>query len=374
MIFVAPLVLVGLCYTLWHIWRILPLKKVWKIVVITGCLLAFFAIFLNFMPFLGKIPLALASAIYETGTSSIFILLYTAMLFILLDLGRQVHLVPKTWLVNNGVASLCVLGVITGTFIYGNIHYNHKVRQPIELTTGKHLDKDMKIVMISDLHLGYHNRRADFARWVDRINAENPDLILIAGDIVDINVQPLERERTAEEFHRLKAPVYACLGNHEYYAGVSKALPFYKEAGINLLRDSVACVGQIRIVGRDDRTNPDRQSLKNLMVGSPDSLYTILLDHQPYHLEEAENQGIDFQFSGHTHRGQVWPASWMTDWIYEDSFGEHRRGKTRYYVSSGMGIWGGKFRIGTRSEYIVATLTNDARDRQRHAANHITDK
>ena len=359
--FVVILAVVGLGYTLWHIWTILPLRKVWKSIIVGGGLAAFFAIFLNFMPFLGRIPLPLASAVYEIGTSSIFIMLYLAMIFIMLDLGRIVRLVPKSWLVSNGVASLCILGAIVGIFIYGNIHYNNKVRQPLELTTEKHLDKEYKIVMISDLHLGYHNRRADFARWVDLINAEKPDLILIAGDIIDINVQPLLRERTAEEFHRLEALVYACPGNHEYFSGMERAAAFCKEAGIRMLRDSVAVEGPIRLIGRDDRGNANRLSLEKLMTGPADSLYTILLDHQPYHLEEAENQGIDFQFSGHTHRGQIWPASWITDWIYEDSFGEHRRGRTRYYVSSGIGIWGGKFRIGTRSEYVVATLTNSSR-------------
>ena len=89
-----------------------------------------------------------------------------------------------------------------------------------------------------------------------------------------------------------------------------------------------------------------------------DSLFTVLLDHQPYHLEEAEAAGIDFQFSGHTHHGQIWPGNWVTDAMYEKAFGPHRRGATRYYVSSGLGIWGGKFRIGTRSEYIVLKLHN----------------
>ena len=84
--------------------------------------------------------------------------------------------------------------------------------------------------------------------------------------------------------------------------------------------------------------------------------YTILLDHQPYHLEQAERHHVYFQFSGHTHHGQVWPISWITDAIYECSFGAHERGRTNYYVSSGLGIWGGMFRIGTRSEYVVVTI------------------
>ena len=84
--------------------------------------------------------------------------------------------------------------------------------------------------------------------------------------------------------------------------------------------------------------------------------YTIVLDHQPYNLDRAEAAGVDFQLSGHTHRGQVWPISWITDRIYECSWGSHQRGSTQFYVSSGIGIWGGKFRIGTQSEYVVATL------------------
>ena len=114
-------------------------------------------------------------------------------------------------------------------------------------------------------------------------------------------------------------------------------MSFYNEAGINLLRDSVAAIGSLRVIGRDDRSNPKRKSLDDLMSGTTDSLYTILLDHQPYHLEEAEDHGIDFQFRGHTHRGQIWPASWITDRLFEDSWGVHQRGKTRYNVRSEKG-------------------------------------
>ena len=66
---------------------------------------------------------------------------------------------------------------------------------------------------------------------------------------------------------------------------------------------------------------------------------------------------MDFQLSGHTHHGQIWPVSWITESIYECAFGQHQRGNTNYYVSSGIGLWGGKFRIGTCSEYVVADIT-----------------
>ena len=113
----------------------------------------------------------------------------------------------------------------------------------------------------------------------------------------------------------------------------------------------------INIIGRDDRTNLHRKSVKALTSGLDMSRYTIMLDHQPYHLEQAERAGIDFQLSGHTHYGQVWPISWIENAIYEKAYGMLTKGNTHYYVTSGLGIWGGKFRIGTQSEYVVATLT-----------------
>jgi predicted MPP superfamily phosphohydrolase len=102
--------------------------------------------------------------------------------------------------------------------------------------------------------------------------------------------------------------------------------------------------------------NRKRKPLANLLNGADKSKYLIVLDHQPYHLEEPTAAGVDFQLSGHTHRGQIWPISWITDAVYEVAFGPYKKGNTRFYVSSGIGIWGGKYRIGTQSEYIVATI------------------
>ena len=392
--FVLPIV--GLSYVLWHIWQMLPWSNPWRWTAVGIALACFLTMFLGFSGAIERMPLDVASVVYEIGNSAIFVLLYLVMIFLVLDLGRAVHLIPKAWLFGNGYTSLGVFAVMLAIFGYGNAHYYNKVRQPLEIKTDKviSLEEDSmdaqgndsmedaendslrsfgkkvtKIVLLSDLHLGYHNRRSEFKKWVDLINAEHPDLILIGGDIIDISVRPLLEENVAEEFHRLKAPVYACLGNHEYYSGEPKAQQFYRDAGIHLLRDSVAKIGNIAITGRDDRSNPHRKSIAEIigqaernrsltMVSDKKKRkeFTILLDHQPYHLEEAEQNGIDFQFSGHTHHGQVWPISWITDAIYEDAFGPLRKGDTQYYVSSGMGIWGGKFRIGTRSEYVVLTL------------------
>ena len=203
------------------------------------------------------------------------------------------------------------------------------------------------------------NRRGELAKWVDLINAEKPDMVLIGGDVIDNSIRPLAEEKMAEEFHRINAPIYACLGNHEYYSSEPRARQFYKQAGIHLLVDSTVVIDSaLCIIGCDDRTNPNRKELASLAATVDPSLYTIVLVHQPHELEKTEQSKADFQFSGHTHRGQVWPISWITDAIYECSWGEYQRGDTRFYVSSGLGLWGGKFRIGTQSEYVVARLKN----------------
>ncbi len=356
MIIFLLLPILGITYVSWHLWTLLPISGLVRSLLIGLLTGSFLLLFLNIGRFIDRMPLGLARWSYDIGCSSVFVLLYLVIIFLVLDLGRLIRLVPKEWVVQNFYTSTILVIALFFVFLFGNIHYHHKERVELNLQTTKALSKPVKLFLASDLHLGYHNPRKELSRWVDRINAEQPDLVLIAGDIIDMSIRPLQEEKMAEEFRRIQAPVYACLGNHEYISRQPDALRFYQEADIHLLRDSAVVVGDLCILGRDDRSNRHRQSLAAVAQKGDLQKYTILLDHQPYHLEEAEQQGIDFQFSGHTHRGQVWPISWITDYLYECSFGEHQRGNTHYYISSGLGIWGGKFRIGTQSEYVVATL------------------
>lgn len=357
--------LLALSYVGWHVWALLPCAPVWKSVVLVVGLLCFLLLFFDVSGHLDTLPMPLARVLYNIGTSSFIILPYVVMLFLVLDLGRLCHLVPRSWLYANGWVATGLCAFLVAIFSYGYVHYRHKVRVPLTIESARPLPRSYKVVMASDLHLGYHNDRRELARWVDMMNAEQPDLILIAGDIIDVSVRPLIEEDMAAEFRRLRAPVVACLGNHEYYSRIPRARQFYRDAGIRLLVDEAVSVDStLVVIGRDDRTNRHRKPLATLMkearslpaAGESASPFVILLDHQPHDLAEAERAGIDFQLSGHTHRGQVWPVSWATDLMYECSWGSHRRGRTQYYVSSGLGIWGGRYRIGTQSEYVVATI------------------
>ena len=342
-------------YVSWHVYRLLPFSAPIKIAVVLLMLLALCCMVFHFKS--DALPLGLATALYEIGNSWLIIMFYLLMAFLVLDIGRLIHLVPPMALKSNAVTSMILAGVMLVTFVGGNIHYHNKQRKQIDLTTEKPLPRPLKIVMLSDVHAGFHNRRTEVGRWVDMINAEQADLILIAGDIIDGNVRPLLAQGTALELRRFNAPAIACLGNHEYITGLGKALDLLHSTGIRILRDDTVSIGGVTIVGRDDRSNRNRKSVNQLMHRVNQEQYIILLDHQPYHLEEAQQAGVDLQLSGHTHRGQVWPLNWVTKAIYECDYGQWHRGKTDYYVSSGIGIWGGKFRIGTDSEYAVITIT-----------------
>ena len=347
-ILIAVLGLTG--YVSWHLWRITPTGWPLKLTVTGLFLLWMVSFFVGFFT-TEHVPVKVATVFYEVGNTWLIAFLYLLLIFLLADIASLCHLLPKALLKDNLTGLLSVLGLVTVILTLGGFQYHHKYREELTINTTKPIEKPLTVVLASDLHIRYHNRKAELARWVDLINAEKPDLVLIGGDIIDRSLRPVIEDNYAEEFRRIQAPVYTILGNHEYFSNVEQSERFFKDAGIVLLKDSTAHFKGLDVIGRNDRMARRRAAVKDLAEGL--NGFTILLDHQPYNLEDAEQAGIDFQFSGHTHRGQVWPISWITDAVYEKSWGHHQRGNTRYYISSGLGIWGPKIRIGTRSEYLV---------------------
>ena len=220
--------LLGHMYVFWRIWQILPLGGWYKAALISCLLMGLISLVVIFTAGLDRWPLPLARIIYEAGTSWLFILLYLFMLFALLDLGRLTHLVKPSFLQSSAAGSLTVALLISAIFLYGNINYQHKVRRHITIDSEGKVKKPVKVVLLSDLHLGYHNTREDLQKWVRIVNNEQADAVLIAGDIIDISLRPLLEEDMAEVFRQIKAPVYACLGNHEYYAGTAGGQDFFK--------------------------------------------------------------------------------------------------------------------------------------------------
>jgi predicted MPP superfamily phosphohydrolase len=340
-------------YAFFRLWNLVPVGK--SIVIWVGIAL----ILCFFLGFLGGyfLPTSLTIITYKIGMAFFIIVLYLVLIFLILDMLRLV-LPMKQILLNNWTTFIVLTIVLTSFFTYGYINYRNIKR--VELTVS--IDKEilpLKIVAISDLHLGYGIGKRELDKWIELINRENPDIVLMAGDIIDNHAKSVMEREFAESLKKINSRygVFACLGNHEYIAGLSHSLEFLKYANIKVLRDTAILVNnEFYLIGRDDRMIQNRKSLLELTQSLDQTKPFILLDHQPFHLSETEEIGIDLQISGHTHLGQLQPISWLTHRLFEIAHGHLQKGNSHIYVSSGIGIWGGKFRIGTQSEYVVINL------------------
>jgi predicted MPP superfamily phosphohydrolase len=363
-ILVTIIFLAGNYYVFFRAWHAIPANTVTRTLLIVFAVIVLSSFFLLFS--VGEhLPVGLTSVLYKIGTSWFFTFLYFLIINLLMDLMRVTRLIPKETLNQYTKENWFSFGLIVGfiglLMLCGYLKYHTKERVELSLTSTKQGSKikSAKIVALSDMHLGYGIGSGELLQWINLINKEEPDIVLIAGDIIDNSLRPVNEENMASEFKKIKAKygIYAVLGNHEYISGLNGSVKFYNEAGIHLLRDTSALIDStFYIVGRDDRSNSNRKSLAQITSALDKSKPVLLLDHQPFKLQEAADNGIDFQFSGHTHYGQVWPISMITRLIYEDAYGLIRKGQTSIYVSSGIGIWGGKFRIGTQSEYVVINM------------------
>lgn len=292
---------------------------------------------------------------FQVSTGWLVFTLYMVLALVCFDLFRL--LVPSF---RHGFA--CALLVTTGVLAYGYYTYKHPQLREVDIITDRLPagSLGLKIVGVSDVHLGLGTTRDDLRRYVDLINAQHPDIILISGDLIDNDVRPVDEAAMDEELNRLHATygIYMVPGNHEYLSGIDACKRFIRgRTNIHLLMDSVATLPDgIRIVGRDDRTNTARKTLPELMNRIDTVVPIIVLDHQPTDLTQAERAGVDLIFCGHTHHGQVWPLNLATDRLFDVAYGYTRRGRTNIYVSSGLSLWGPPFRIGTRSELVVFRL------------------
>lgn len=371
LIVIVILYLLANLYVFHHIWVAMPPSTLGQVFLVSFGVIAVASFFISFL--VGdSLPIWLASVFYKIGTSWLFILIFFFIVLAVKDLfgltNKVLHFMPSDGITrytkDNWIGFGFMVGFIFLLTLCGYLKYQWKVRVdlPLEMykTIGDSVNfKPLRMVAISDLHLGYGIGKNELEEWIEIINSEEPDVVLIAGDIIDNSVRPLNEGDFAESFKKINAPlgVYTCLGNHEYISGLKESLDFLNKTGIHVLRDEVALVdSSFYIIGRDDRMNPNRLPLKDLVEGIDKSKPIFMLDHQPYDLEETEAYGIDFQFSGHTHQGQVWPISMITKWIYEIDHGFMKKGNSNIYVSSGIGIWGGKYRIGTQSEYVVVDI------------------
>jgi uncharacterized protein len=316
--------------------------------------------------------------IYRIGAFWLAFMLYFTLAILLIDFVRLLnyffHFLPEitqNFRFRLGIITIAVVSLIV---IAGHINaLNTRVKE-ISLNipkkvTGNH---QMKIVVASDIHLGALIGENREEHLVSIITKQKPDLVLLCGDLVDGDVGAALRKNLGRHFQEIRTPmgVYAIPGNHEYIGGIKKTLPYLESINIKLLRDKVLVLPNgVQLVGRDDRDNrtmgegTGRKSLKELMTGLDKTFPIIVMNHQPFDLDEAVKEDVDLHLSGHTHHGQLWPFNYMTKAIFELSWGYLKKGNTNFYVSSGFGSWGPPVRLGNTPEVVVFNLTfNDPKE------------
>ncbi|MCX8131117.1 MAG: metallophosphoesterase [Clostridia bacterium] len=301
----------------------------------------------------------------------LYLLLTIAVIDIIRILLKLFKKFPSNFSNNPNIAFLTgilVIFLVAGILAYGtwNSRRTHIKHYDIDIAKKADTLKQLHVAMVSDIHLGKVVNKKRLAKMVEGINRLNPDIILIAGDILDSSLEPFANENMGEEFKKLKSKygVYAALGNHDYFSGsMEEKVSLFNDAGINVLRDNAVKIGEtFYLAGREDKSSVrrklggERKSLESVLGNVDKSLPVILLDHQPVNLSEAVGQGVDLQLSGHTHQGQLFPIDLITNKVFEVDYGYLRKENTHFIVTSGYGTWGPPIRVGISGEIVDITI------------------
>ena len=315
---------------------------------------------------------AFSEWVYRIGSFWMAAMLYFTLSVILIDLVRVFnyffHFLPDFSPMMRFRLGLIVIGLVSAIVIAGHINALWINVKEIPLTIHKKVtgNPEVKILMASDIHLGALIGERREKRLLEIVNEQKPDLVLLCGDQVDGEIAPVLRKNLGKHIQEIQTPlgVYAILGNHEYIGGIEKTLPYLKSINIDVLVDTtITLANGIQLVGRNDRSGArytnGLKSLPELLSGTDPEKPIVVMNHQPFNLEEAVQSNVDLHLSGHTHDGQLWPFHYLTKAIFELSWGLMKKGNTNFYVSCGFGTWGPSVRIGNRPEVVVFNVKFD---------------
>jgi len=274
--------------------------------------------------------------------------------------GENILLFRKwSFIITVAISALLITGGFINAIIPVVTRYDITINKPAGEI------KNLRIAAVSDIHLGSIIRKRSLKKLSGMLQELNPDLVLLLGDIVDGEIGPVLRGDLLQYFTCPKCSdgLFAITGNHEFIGGGSRTIPYIESKGIRVLKDEVVTLqGGIQLIGRIDRDSfrfygKERLPLDSLMAKVDTTKPVILLDHQPFRLNETAEKGVDLQLSGHTHNGQMWPLTYITARIYELSYGYLEKRNTHFIVSSGYGLWGPRVRSGSRSEVLLINIT-----------------
>ncbi len=300
--------------------------------------------------------------------NAVVCLIHLVVFFLLCDLISAIvskirRKKPERYLAGGIALALCALYLAGGWFAAHCV-----VETDYEFSSPK-ITGEIRIVQITDVHLGTTFHADGFCRHLERIRALSPDAVVLTGDFVDDDTSREDLIAGCEALGTLRTRygVFFVFGNHDRgYYGESRrgwsGSDLRRELarnGVTILEDEAREIGgNITIAGRKDRWAGPRKPAQALLSKTDPERYVVLLDHQPYDFDAEAQAGADLVLCGHTHGGQFLPINHVGEWIGENAlaYGHETRQNTDFIVSSGISCWAFKFKTGCFSEFVVIDL------------------
>lgn len=253
-------------------------------------------------------------------------------------------------------------------------YLEHNVKQTTyNITTDKNIS-DLKIAMFADSHVGTTFNAEGFKKHLEKIQAQNPDIVVVVGDYVDDDTSKEDMVLATKALGQLKTKygIYYVFGNHDkgYHGfrhrgyGADELINELTKNNIKVLLDEAVLINNdFYLIGRRDASSFRkqrvlRQSMEELVKDLDKNKYIIVLDHQPTEYDEQAKAEVDLVLSGHTHGGQLYPFNQIGKWIKANDFiyGLEKRKGTNFIVTSGISNWALRFKTGTQSEFVIIDI------------------
>ena len=287
--------------------------------------------------------------LFVTVNSSLVIVLYSFLVVFLFFLLNKLFLFSPS--INRFLIPLFIIGITLYSLINGITLRTRLVKIPFS-----QLKESIRIAQITDLHLGSIFKTKYLSHIVDEINKQKHDLVVITGDFIDdVGITTVDDLKSLE---RIAVPIYYITGNHEMYGDIKKILYTIAQTKAIILHNQVAYFKGIPIVGIDDIGHQPKDNLSSIFKKIPinDSLFTLLLSHQPINWKYSKNIHFNLQLAGHTHGGQLFPFTFIVPLFFPEYKGLYQQDNQYIYVSQGAGSWGPPLRLGTKNELTIIQL------------------
>ena len=301
------------------------------------------------------------------------LLFYVFIWLLVFELLRPLLRIPAR---AAGVAVLLLAAFTTGYGVWNAYRFETRI---IDVTVPK-LARPIEVAVLADVHMGGHRGKAYLERVVAAINAIDPDIIVMPGDLADSTA--ILKDENFAPLARLKAPAYFATGNHDTYIDEKRLIAIAQKQGVHVLHNQVVSVDGLQIAGldymnADDKAfdlhpSPGKATIERTLpkLGLDPSRPSILIHHSPVGIQYADQAGVDLFIAGHTHDGgQIFPATLLAKWLFFPySNGLYRIGKMQLFVSPGIGTFMLPLRVGTRNELTLLRLRPARRSSELTAA------